>query len=134
MKRVIAPLLTIVMAFSLFCPIVSANDSQLWYKHLATCKVGLDISKNGRANCFGSVISGEPSDTVDVMITLQKQNGNSWEHVRNWSASGTQYATVDKAYYVVPGTYRAYVSISVYDANGGFVEGTTLLSKTVTYK
>ena len=138
MKRVITTFLTVLMVFSMACPIVLAatdqSEIQPCYERFASCHVGLDIGKNGKASCFGHAFAYEETDTVNVMVTLQKQNGNSWEHVRNWSASGKQFATVDKAYYVVPGTYRVYLSISAYNANGGFEESTTLVSKTVTYK
>ena len=61
---------------------------------------------------------------------LQKETSTGWSSVASWSIQGKKLVTLDKSKSgLSAGTYRVRIYITVYDANGTFVESANAYSK-----
>jgi len=69
--------------------------------------------------------AGMVSTTGSVSIGISSA-GSAWTTLKNWTASGTTYASLNKVWAVNSGyKYRVYATFRIYDSNGTIVETAT---------
>ena len=93
------------------------------------CGCSID-SSSGLAFCSSYAETAHANYKIYINISLQRYKDGYWQQYAGpWYNSGTGYCTSYKYYYVVPGYYyRTYSGVSVYDANGNFIESSYLYS------
>ena len=88
------------------------------YKGIASITSGLTISNTGKATCNGNIMLWDDY-TANVTVEL-KQDGTT---IKTWTSSGSEVVSAGGIYYVVSGhTYIVTTSVTVYTADGKFVE------------
>lgn len=137
MKRTLTFLLVISILMSIAIPAFAAvpGDTivQPQYTYIKTHSTNLSIDEDtgittSRASCYA--IGGY---TVEVECKLQCYSGSSWTTLKTWTASGTNYASVNENWAVYSGyTYRVYATFRIRNSSGGLLESTTS-SKTYVY-
>lgn len=103
------------------------------YLDLRTISKSLTISGT-TATCSGAATSRYSSDSIHMTMYLQKRgDNNQWSSVVSWSATGTSKVLLNKTKSGLSGgTYRVRVYVSVYDANGTFVESANVYTSAKT--
>lgn len=94
------------------------------------CGCSLD-SSSGLVYCSSYAQTAHSTYKVYINITLQRYKDGYWQtYAGPWSGSGTNgYACVYKYYYVVPGySYRTASGVTVRDADGNYIESSSLYS------
>lgn len=93
------------------------------------CYCSLD-SSSGLVYSSSYAQTAHSTYKVYLYITLQRYKDGYWQaYAGPWSGSGTHYAGVYKYYYVVPGYYyRTASSVTVRDADGNYIESSSLYS------
>ena len=87
-------------------------------------------SSNGLIYSSSYAETAHSTYQITINITLQRYKDGYWQtYAGPWSGSGTHYAGVYKYYYVVPGySYRTASGITVRDADGNYIESSSLYS------
>lgn len=129
MKRIIVSLVVLCLLVSGVTTVSLANEIQTLAAECSAIAV-LSFS-NGRAQAVGSTASVPKGYTVDVAVTLQKKSGDTWLNVA--TGSGKTEASVS-ANAIRGVTYRAYVTCSVYDSEGKYVDRISATSAAKEYK
>lgn len=137
MKRVMMLLLVVSLLWSFAIPAFATvpNDTvvQPRYTYIKTHITNLTIDETtgiatSKASCYA--VGG---NTVEIECKLQRYNGSSWTTIKTWTASGTNYASVNKDWAVYSGyTYRVYAAYRIRSTAGNLLESTTS-SKTCIY-
>ena len=96
------------------------------YTYVKTNSAYIDINENtGIASCEASCYATN-NYTVKIQCRLQQYTGSAWTTLKNWTASGTTYASLNKVWAVNSGyKYRVYATFRIYDSNGTLVETAT---------
>lgn len=105
------------------------------YQKLTTFYANLEITSNGKASCTAKARAGADYD-VELIAELQRNNGNGWEYVTDWSCNGApeELVSISKSIYVLKGyTYQVKATVYVYDRQGNFVESSETYSGISTY-
>lgn len=97
---------------------------------IAFYNCGLIINSSGKASCSSFAQTAHSNYNIYINIALYRYKDGYWQNYAGpWSGSGTQFAYVDKDYYVVPGYYYCVGSaVTVQTSTGSFVESATLYS------
>lgn len=105
-------------------------DPEAPYVDIDYCNCGCSIDSNGLAYCSSYAQTAHTNYSVYVSISLQRYKDGYWQtYAGPWSGSGTGYAGAYKYYYVVSGYYyRTAASITVWNADGAYVESTSIYS------
>ena len=136
MKRIIVLMLALVLALMPFATshaeesTIALNDLySVKYVDLTRLSAVLGISGK-TASCSGTAKTMVSTDTIKMTMYLQKQTSTGWSSVASWSTQGKRLVTLDKSKSgLSAGTYRVRIYITVYDANGTFVESANAYSK-----
>lgn len=136
MKKTIILVLSLVLALSFVCPTYAEDvdtppdePTHLRFINLSSASVSLDIPGN-TAQCTGIAKSMVSTDTLKLYMYLQKQTSSGWDTVASWSKQGVRIVILEKTKSgLSAGTYRVYLYVGVYDADGTFIESTVILSK-----
>ena len=137
MRKVLSALLAVLifmMATGQVYAAVPENESiSPLYTYIKEIATQFDINENtGIASCEASCYAAN-NYTVKIQCRLQQYTGSVWTTLKNWSVSGTRYASLDKSWAVSSGyPYRIYVIFRIYDSNGTLVE-TTHSTRTYNY-
>ena len=141
--KVIVFFMAVFMAFSFSLPAfaddITTPEEEIEieeYVDIQSNRVALSISSK-TATCTGSVTARTASNKVNLTLYLQKQVNSGWSTVTSWSTSGTGGRSIILSKTksgLSSGTYRVRLYISVYDANGHFVESMNLYSNSETIK
>lgn len=105
------------------------------YQKLTTFYANLKIASNGKASCTAMARTTADCD-VELIAELQRNNGNGWEYVTDWSCNGApeELVSISKSIYVLKGyTYQVKATVYVYDRQGNFVESSETYSGISTY-
>ena len=130
MRKVLSILLVVAIFMSWSIPVHAATQEgetiSPRYTYIKFNSAYIDINENtGVASCEASCYA-TGNLTVKVQCRLQQYTGSVWTTLKNWTASGTSYASVDKSWAVSSGyPYRVYVIFRIYDGNGTLVETAT---------
>lgn len=119
-------------AFADSCPYPVKEAIEARFVSLA--KVSADVVMNGKtATCYGSAKTMSSNDTLLMIMTLQRKSGSSWTAVASWSKTDDRMVSLTKEKSgLSSGTYRVQVYVGVYNANGAFIESTTVYSQNYT--
>lgn len=93
------------------------------YLFILTAANSLSISSSGKASCTASTQT-DSTHTPEVKVELQKEvSKDSWETIKNWSATGSYEAYVSKTYSFSKGyTYRLRTTHYALDSEGKISE------------
>ena len=127
MKKVSALMFAAVVIFSCVfsshaaipeTPIITPQFTYItWYSTSVTIDESTGISRC-EASCYA-----DADYTVEVECSLQWYVASNWTTIKTWSATGTEYAGLNKNWAVYSGyTYRVYSVFRIYDSAGNFLE------------
>lgn len=130
MKKILALFLAILLCIS--CSLsVYAESAQPRWKVLTTMSVGL-VSYNGlynNAELLTDAACGHHNVRIEMTTVITRWNGSKYEDTdKTWSDSGNGVAEVHKTFRLSEGNYVARTTVTLYDANGAFIETVTAYS------
>lgn len=114
----------------------AVQDDMIQPMYLLTraTKVTLTISDSGVAQCSGYIRATNPTDSVNITITLYKKVGSSWVEVDRWSMNDQlYYASVNGNASISYGKYKLQLSGKVVSSDGT-VEQVSSTSSEKTYE
>lgn len=140
MNKFICTGLAVLMILSLAAPVSAAPNAEVQglitpqFTHIMFMDAKLAITPMGETSCRGAATLYSPSQTVELTVELQKQNGSDWTPMKSWAESGPGIPGVEmeRNYYVGRGTYRVRVTAKAYDS-GILLEEVSIYSAVVTY-
>ena len=111
------------------------NVVQPRFTYIGYASVGLGIEHDGYATCDTDVTLYESIYDVEIIMTLQRNDGSGWEDVRSWTIiDDGPNADIIKHWYVVSGyDYQVMSDIFIYNQNNVIIELTTEFSPIVEY-
>lgn len=135
--------LAILMILSFAAPVCAVTAEQTaeaqglitpQFTHIMFVDSKLSITPMGEAICRGALTLYSSSQTAELTVELQKQNGSGWTPIKSWTASGPGLpgVEIERSYYVVKGTYRVCTTAKVRDAAGRLLEEVSIYSVVVT--
>lgn len=144
MKRTICLFLTVFMLAFSVVPVSGAETNKLeeqrvitpMFVHIHYMVAGLKIDTSGKATAYGMGRTYSASHTINVNVDLQKFSGSSWNTIKSWNDSGPGYPSgvrLERDWYVTKGTYRAFVTVRVYNSYGQLLETQSETSPIQTY-
>lgn len=131
LKRMIAMGMAVVMAFTIFCLTVSANEYSINYAYTSECSSNLTITSLN-AKCVSSLEGYYGSTTkIEVTQTLQVKDGAQWRKCEAWEATYNNYYCTFTNYRTVysGNKYRVKSEFKVY--SGSSYETITVYSSSV---
>lgn len=144
MNKFICTGLAILMILSFAAPVCAVTAEQTaeaqglitpQFTHIMFIDAKLSITPIGEAICRGAVTLYSSSQTADLTVELQKQNGNDWTPIRSWTASGPGLpgVEIERSYYVVRGTYRVCTTAKARSSSGMLLEEVSIYSAVLPY-
>ena len=140
MKNYVKKTLCILLALCFLSVGVHASNAaenpvQRRFTYINYASVGLGIEPNGRAYCDTTVTLYESIYDVEIVMTLQRNDGSGWEDVKTWTLiDDGPDADLIKYRYVLSGyEYRVVSVIYIYNQNNLIVEITTEYSPIVEF-
>jgi len=111
------------------------NTVQPRFTHIWNASVGLGIEYDGYSTCDTGVTLYESIYDVEIVMTLQRNDGSGWEDVKTWSIiDDGPDADLTKHWYVLSGyDYQVMSNIFVYNQDNVIVELTTEYSPIVEF-
>ena len=105
------------------------------FTHISSVVARLSISAWGEASCTGSVTLYSNLHTATLVMELQRFSGSTWTTVQSWTSSGPGFPGVymNRAHWVVRGTYRLRCIARAFSGSGVLLEEVTVLSHEVGY-
>lgn len=97
MNKFICTGLAVLMILSLAAPVCAVTAEQTaeaqglitpQFTHIMFIDSKLSITPMGEAICRGVVTLYSSSQTAELTVELQKQNGSGWTPIRSWTVSG----------------------------------------------
>jgi len=136
MKRRMKTRVSIALLLAMLCTQLSAfaaapedTEATPWYIGMSSLYVTVDVTSYGRADCFGEAVIRDGYKCDLELYLLQSDDGENFSTIKTWTTSGTGTVNLDKMWYVDEGYYyQTCVYVTVYTANGTFVEGKELSS------
>ena len=124
-----------VSAFAANAETDGSNIVQPRFTYIGYASVGLGIELNGLAYCDTNVTLYESDYDVEIIMTLQRNDGSGWEDVRSWSIiDDGPNADIAKNWYVLSGyDYQVMSDIFIYNQDDVIVELTTEFSPIVEF-
>ena len=100
------------------------NTVQPRFTYISYASVGLGIEPDGYSTCDTSVTLYESIYDVEIVMTLQRNDGSGWEDVKTWSITDDgPNADIVKHWYVLSGyDYQVVSDIFVYNQDNVIVE------------
>lgn len=134
MKKVTSLVLSVILCMC-FCFGAYAEGPQPRWKQLSYLGITFDNYAGiiNNAQLSSSAQSYNNDNVLSMTVTITKWNGSSFVDTDvSWTDSGNGLATVSKKFRLSSGTYRARTTVTLYDANGAYVETASLQSDDVT--
>jgi len=116
-----------VFATNVASDTATENTVQPRFTYISYASVGLGIEYDGYSTCDTGVTLYESNYDVEIIMTLQRNDGSGWEDVKTWSIiDDGPDADLTKHWYVLSGyDYQVVSDIFVYNTNDQIVEITT---------
>lgn len=131
MKRVVSLFLIIVLCMTC-CLFVGAENVQPRWKVLSSMAIDLKPYDGlyNNAEILSYATCGTRSVTIELTVTVTRWDGSRYvDTSKTWSDSGAGGAGVSKTFHLGEGNYVARVDVTLYDANGAFIESETAYSE-----
>ena len=113
-----------VFATNVASDTATENTVQPRFTYISYASVGLGIEYDGYSTCDTGVTLYESNYDVEIIMTLQRNDGSGWEDVKTWSIiDDGPDADLTKHWYVLSGyDYQVVSDIFVYNQDNVIVE------------
>lgn len=126
MKKVLSILLCVVLLVTLGCTALAASDEiQPRWTHIRG--IGGGVTDNVLTHTVaGSATAMDFSNTVSIIVTLQKFNSGWTDTSYVWTSSGVGGAGVNNDLLLGTGTYRVKIYVKILSPSGTVLETETV--------
>lgn len=127
MKKTLSLVLATILCLSC-CLCVSADGIQPRWKVLSSMSTDLlnynGIYNNAEVRC--SAQCGDATVRIDMRVTITRWNGSAYVDTSTyWTDSGKGAVNIAEKCRLSAGNYQARVTVTLYDANGAYIETVT---------
>ena len=135
-KRVLSLLLTLLLCMALATPAFAAQGADdvilsPRYSDAASVSTSLSLEDRnaGRMRCIGTAMANDPTDRVNLTMTLYRNTASGLVAQNTWVSSRTKISSMSKTWCVISGyKYTLAATATIYNSSGVYQETVTASS------